>query len=147
VKERMTTNNPMQNYVTKQKMIETRKKNGSIFFKVRGGNGRPLPKEHHLLLTTLQSLGEWKAELPVVTGQGKYSGYPSCYKLDIGHPQLHIGIEIDGASHASPLQRMLDLKKENLLEKLGWKILRFKNHQITDNLNLCVEKVMYMISQ
>ncbi len=29
------------------------------------------------------------------------SGYPTCYKLDIGHQELRIGIEMDGPSHGT----------------------------------------------
>ena len=76
----------------------------------RGGNGK------------LHALGGgWVAEHPIPTKQGRHSGYPTCYKVDIANPDLMIAIEIDGSSH-----RLLSRKK---LSQLGWRVFRVSNEK------------------
>ena len=146
VKDRMQNNNPMRNTETVQKMIKTKNTNGTNVFKLRGGNGRPLPKEHQLLLDALQSLSIlWIPECAVPTKQKRDSGYPTCYKIDIGRKDLKIGIEVDGTTHDAVTQKLLDKKKTEFLATLGWQVLRFKNQEIKEDLDGCVKKIMSMI--
>lgn len=92
---------------------------------VRGGNGKPLPVPQAELL---RALGEgWEPELVVCTGMKRGSGYPSCYKIDIGNAETKIGIEVDGASHLIRIRKEQDHKKDEFLATLGWKIYRVKN--------------------
>jgi hypothetical protein len=97
---------------------------------VRGGNGRPLTEPQRLLL---KALGEgWTPELAIALG-GRMPGYPTNYKVDLGHEGLMIGIEIDGNCHHS--RRALDIKKDAMLASLGWTVLRFWNREILGWIN------------
>lgn len=100
--------------------------------KIRGGNGRPLPVPQKKLLEALGSA--WKSEVVVCTKMGRYSGYPSCYKIDIGNMDNKIGIEVDGGSHQSRERQSQDIKKVQFLKGLGWNILRITNSRA---LELC----------
>ncbi|MFZ4596337.1 MAG: endonuclease domain-containing protein [Verrucomicrobiaceae bacterium] len=86
-------------------------------------------------------------EVPVPTKQPRHSGYPTCYKLDIGNRELMIAVEVDGKSHCSIERQAQDQKKEDLLQSLGWKVLRFTNAEVIRNLNGCVQEVRSSISK
>ena len=131
-RQQMMENNPSKNPCVLQKMKDTKIKNGTlhIWSGKRGGNGQ-FTKEQMILY---RQLGEgWFLELPIKTH--RKSPYPTNYKVDIGNPFLKIAIEVDGQTHNSPKQRALDLKKTSLLEVLGWRVLRFTNRQINQNLS------------
>ncbi|MGL4543217.1 MAG: endonuclease domain-containing protein [Polymorphobacter sp.] len=49
-----------------------------------------------------------------------------------------IAIEIDGRDHGALSRRANDIKKVSLLELLGWRVLRFSNGEVLNNLNGCV---------
>ena len=109
--------------------------------KIQGGNGRG-PTIHQLALAT--ALG-WEMEVIVPTKIKKGNGYPSCYKIDIGNPILRIGIEVDGSSHMALVRQEQDKRKDLFLISLGWKVLRFKNKEVEEDLQGCVQKVLSMI--
>lgn len=89
----------------------------------RGGNGRPPTKQESILLEVLGP--NWIYNYAISLGARK-DGYPTCYKVDVGNPQLKIGIEADGRSH----NRIIDQKKDEMLTSLGWTVLRFSNQDI-----------------
>lgn len=135
--ERMKKNNPMKNAITREKVSVKLKAIGHKP-KIRGGNGQiTIPQ---LLLAT--ALG-WEIEYPVKTL--KKENYPSIYKIDIANPILKIGIEVDGSSHCALSRQAEDKKKVDLLNSLGWNILRFKNEEVLNNLSGCIDRVMSMI--
>ena len=140
--ERMKRSNPMRNPVTRAKMRTTLR---SIQWipPVRGGNGGAPSAAQMLLASTLG----WEMEVPVPTKQPRHSGYPTCYKLDIGNRELMIAVEVDGKSHCSIERQAQDRKKEALLRSLGWKVLRFTNAEVIRNLNGCVQEVRSSISK
>ena len=82
-------------------------------------------------------------EYPVKTL--KKENYPSIYKIDIANPILKIGIEVDGNSHCALSRQAEDKKKVDLLNSLGWNILRFKNEEVLNNLSGCIDRVMSLI--
>jgi very-short-patch-repair endonuclease len=89
----------------------------------------------------------WEMEVAVPTKQPRGSGYPTCYKIDIGNKTLRVGVEVDGASHFSLERQLQDRKKEELLQSLGWKVLRFSNEDVIRNLTNCVQAVRSSISK
>jgi hypothetical protein len=97
---------------------------------VQGGNGKPMPEAQKQLLAVLGD--EWVPELAVPTRMARNSGFPSCYKLDAGNPDLMIGIEADGYSHKVKVRKAQDHKKDGFLTALGWTVLRFSNQEILD---------------
>jgi hypothetical protein len=134
--KRMTERNPMRKESVREKVSSTLREMG---WKptVRCGNGTIT--EPQLLLAS--ALG-WEMEVPVRTGMGRSSGYPSCYKVDIGNTELKIAVEVDGNSHHVISRRQEDAKKDALLASLGWSVLRFWNAEVMEELEKCVRTVM-----
>jgi len=94
---------------------------------VRGGNGRALTVYQEALLLRLGD--PWEAEYTVRTGADRGFGVPTHYKLDLANPESKIGIEIDGGSHQSPDAEERDRKKDEVLQGLGWQVIRVTNQQ------------------
>lgn len=92
---------------------------------LKGGNGSELTESQSFLLSQLGP--EWVAEYPVPTEIPRGQGFPTCYKIDIANPSRKIAIEIDGRSHRLLARKKQDAKKDKLLRKLGWKVLRYSN--------------------
>jgi very-short-patch-repair endonuclease len=94
-------------------------------------------------------LGEgWEMELPILTEKVKtnFKSLPPSYKVDIGNQKLKISIEIDGKSHKLKKWKFLDKRKTEVLNSLGWKVLRFWNEEVTTNPQMCIQKIQeYMI--
>ncbi|PIP82864.1 MAG: hypothetical protein COR54_12675 [Elusimicrobia bacterium CG22_combo_CG10-13_8_21_14_all_63_91] len=139
---RMRANNPMRRRSVREKMSATLRRIGHGPLP-RGGNGRGLTKPQAALADALG----WETEFVLPTRTGRGSGYPNHYKLDIAHPGLKIAIEVDGGSHNAIERRLQDRKKEELLDSLGWKVLRFSNREVTKNLAGCVRVVTSTISK
>jgi hypothetical protein len=134
---RMKTNNPMFNPENVEKM---RQKLIGRTFLSRGGNGKITPQQE--LLWSL--LGEgWEMELPILTKNVKtlFKSLPASYKVDIGNQEMKISIEVDGNSHKSKKWKFLDKRKTNVLNSLGWKVLRFWNEEVMTNPQMCVQKI------
>lgn len=131
--ERMKVKNPMHNAETRAKMTRTQQENGKIYGWVgtRGGNGHTTSQE--LLLH--QALGQpWQLQLAIPTKKPRRTGYPTCYKVDVGNQKLKIAVEVDGVGHLSAKQKEKDRKKDTLLASLGWLVLRFPNQKIDNDL-------------
>jgi hypothetical protein len=110
----------------------------------RGGNGKPLPIPQEALMKALAEFSP-VAEYVQRTGMGRHSGYPSHYKIDIAIPQIMLAIEVDGMSHSVISRQEQDKKKEELLSSLGWKVLRFTNRRITEELTSITSKLREII--
>ena len=109
----------------------------------QGGNGRPMPLPQKILL---ELLGEaWVAEYAISLGK-RTEGYPTCYKVDLGNPSSMIAIEIDGFSHVAEKRKFLDMKKEDKLNSLGWKVLRFTNKEVLSSALEVVGKVQSLVT-
>jgi very-short-patch-repair endonuclease len=72
-------------------------------------------------------------------------GYPKNYKIDIAHPVLMIGIEVDGKSHLAKKKKQEDAQKTAYLEARGWKILRFQNKEILSSLEVVTCQIMKVV--
>ena len=142
--ERMKKFNPMFKRKNIEKMKSIKRANGTlnIWTGKRGGNGQYTQPQ--ILLAV--ALG-WEMEVAIKTGnrQNDGSGYPTCYKVDIGNKKLKIAIEIDGKRHRVKSQKALDQKKEKKLAGMKWKILRFTNEEVTEHLERCVKIVTSII--
>ena len=56
------------------------------------------------------------------------------YVVDIYCPSLRLAIEIDGQYHDNPDMTAYDKKRQNEIETLGVKVLRFKNEDVYTNI-------------
>lgn len=138
-------NNPMHNAEQRLKQRQTREKNGTLHVWIgkRGGNGSlSVPQ-----VTLHKALGRgWVVEAVIPLGGPRKKGMATSYKVDIGHPHLKIGIEVDGASHNRKPLKKLDAKKTKILESLGWRILRFQNKQVMSSLEQVTRQVRLSIA-
>jgi hypothetical protein len=141
ISKHMKQNNPMHKKSVRDKVSATLKAMG-WGPRIQGGNGRGLTEPQRRLA---EALG-WPTEFTISTNVRNHV-YPSCYKVDIANPQLMVAIEVDGNSHGALERKRQDRKKEALLTGLGWKVLRFKNREVMEDLDRCVQTVMSTISR
>ncbi len=53
--------------------------------------------------------------------------------LDFACEELKLGIELDGGQHNQERGLIYDAERTAMLEKSGWKILRFWNNEVMEN--------------
>jgi hypothetical protein len=90
------------------------------------GNGQAPPPYEDLAWVFLEPLG-FQRQYCVPSGQ---AGPP--YKLDFGHPELKIDVEIDGKQHAESRIEERDRMRDQVLASMGWRIVRIRNADITE---------------
>jgi very-short-patch-repair endonuclease len=136
--ERMNTNNPMKMRGVKKRALETKKALGILNVPppIRGGNGQPATKAEQALNSVLKK--PWVPQLTVALGDGQL---PYKYAVDIGHPTKKIAIEADGASHLSLDRRAQDQRRDARLAAIGWRVLRFRNKQILQDLDSVLQTI------
>jgi len=132
---RMLARNPMNRPDVRAKVSKALREMG---WKptVRRGNGYLTPQQQ-----ALSSALGWPMELVIATKMPRNSGYPTCYKADIGNSALKVAIEINGPSHASIARRAQDEKKTTFLRSLGWTVLSFSNAEVDADLARCARMV------
>lgn len=129
--ERMKKKNPMNMVGVVEKMLKTKENNGTlhVWKGKRGGNGQYTPEQ----LRLRKVLGsKWTLELPIRTHQKP--PYPTAYKVDIGRKKYKIAIEVDGPCHRHKKNIEKDKRKDTLLASLGWKVFRFTNAEVMNDL-------------
>ena len=108
----------------RQRHLEALAKNPINF---KGGNGQPTIPIVAAYAEVLIPL-DYVQELPIPTaGHGTEHKPPNSYKADFGHPELKIAIELDGQSHRPRERQAQDRKKTEVLEALGWKVIRVRH--------------------
>lgn len=105
----------------------------------RQGNGHlTLPQQ-----TLLEALGSpWLPEYPIKTGIRSWRSV----RPDIANPKLKIAIEVDGASHRTRKQKVIDQKKAEILSNIGWRLLRFTNEEVMSSLETVLHKINSFIT-
>lgn len=68
-------------------------------------------------------------------------GNPTHYSLDVANEALKIAVEVDGGSHVALAVRARDKRKDEFLRSRGWKVFRFTNRQVEEDLAACVRIV------
>ena len=143
--DRMKLNNPMQMPGIIEKVSAKLKGRA---FKNRGGNGQlTIPQ---LSLWRELNLPESALEYPIATSSVKhlYQHIPGCYKSDIAIPDIFLSIEVDGMSHGTTKVKALDKLKTEVLNSLGWRVVRFTNKEILENLPMVIGIIrQYMTSK
>lgn len=141
VSARMKKKNPMWLKGVKKKMIESMR--GKTFLS-RGGNGQ-LTKQQK----ALHSATGLVMEYPILTARAKgvFASLPNAYKVDLADQDLKLAIEIDGKTHKLKLWKFLDSRKTQVLNTLGWTVLRFTNEEVDRNLEDCVQMISSTISK
>ena len=68
------------------------------------------------------------------------------FVVDFYCKELMLAIEIDGDTHNSPRVEQNDRKRQNRLESLGVKFLRFDDLDVKTNIDVVIEKIEKWIS-
>lgn len=120
----------------KEKMMA--KMQGRTFLS-RGGNGALTKHQTMLHLAT-----GFEMEYPIATLPVKhlFKSVPTCYKVDLAIPEQKIAIEVDGKTHRLKKWKFLDKRKTEMLNALGWIVLRFTNEEVESNINKCVRVIL-----
>jgi hypothetical protein len=131
----MRQNNPMQDPAVREKV---RKAVSGRTFLSRGGNGQ-LTEPQKLLARRLGLPMEYVILTAPVRGQ--FPSLPKHYKVDLADPARMLAIEVDGNSHNTRKWRFLDRRKTEILNALGWSVLRFSNQRVVQNTDEVVEQI------
>jgi very-short-patch-repair endonuclease len=65
------------------------------------------------------------------------------FYLDFACEDLKLAIELDGGQHNDPVHGAHDTRRAAALHKSGWRILRFWNNEVMEN----IEGVLAVIAQ
>ena len=112
---------------------------------IRGGSGTGMTVPEKILMNLFPK-AKWNYPVPTKKSR-EITGYPHYYPIDVAFPEIKIGVEADGFSHRGLVRHKSDLRRDKLLKKLGWKILRFSNEQILNNKKGVEEQIKDIISQ
>lgn len=63
------------------------------------------------------------------------------YIVDFYCPKERLIVELDGQVHHNFVNEEYDTKRTNYLESLGFKVLRFENHLVFEQLDMVLEAV------
>ena len=125
ISKRMKANNPMRLEENREKVREAIMQNIAEGKQIAFGNARKhgngcgmTPAES----TMLELYPDAIFNLAVTVGDGQR---PYHYKIDLAWPDLKIGLELDGTSHAR--RQAADDRKVQRLSLIGWKIVRAPN--------------------
>ena len=132
---RMKANNPNQTEEWKKKMSAIM--SGRTFL-ARGGNGTVTPQQE-----AVANALDLPMEYPIPTRPVKdqFKSLPTNYKVDIADPARRLAIEIDGTSHRTKKWKFLDKRKTEVLNALGWSVLRFSNQRVDSDLPSVLEEI------
>lgn len=67
------------------------------------------------------------------------------YIVDFACHGEKIVVEIDGDTHGQEIQRRRDQKRDRYLTSRGYRVLRFWNNDVIENLDACIERVQLAI--
>ena len=63
------------------------------------------------------------------------------YVYDFSSFEKKIIIELDGSQHKEPEIQLKDKEKQEFAEKLGYKVMRFNNNEVQDNIEGVLETI------
>ena len=67
--------------------------------------------------------------------------------VDFYAPSVDLVIEVDGGQHLEPEQQRRDSLRDERLEKIGIRVLRFDNTQVLQELDAVVERIYDIVEQ
>lgn len=105
-------------------------------------------------MTTLRSderIGPWERPLYDALVAKDLSPIPQHpvhqYRLDMAIIKGEIRIDVEADGVTTHLNSRMDAERDSRLTELGWRVIRFWNHQIRDDLDYCVETVLKAIAK
>jgi very-short-patch-repair endonuclease len=63
------------------------------------------------------------------------------YIVDFYCEELRLCVEIDGPIHGRPRQKLIDRKKDAVLQAIGLRVLRFTNEDVLERMEWVAEKI------
>ena len=69
------------------------------------------------------------------------------YIIDFYCPKIKLAIEVDGETHLTEEEKEYDKKRQDKLESLGVRFLRFTNGDIYAGLDLVMEKIEKKVNE
>jgi very-short-patch-repair endonuclease len=75
----------------------------------------------------------------------EYSVFP--YFIDFAFVNQMVAIEIDGSQHLLPERKEKDDKKDNLLNELGWLVIRISEKEIKTNIKEVFNKITSILNE
>ncbi|MHA6287646.1 endonuclease domain-containing protein [Maricaulis sp. CAU 1757] len=61
--------------------------------------------------------------------------------LDFACLSARLAVEIDGPSHDTPKARQHDIVRDRILRQAGWRVIRFRNVEVLDDLDRVVREI------
>jgi hypothetical protein len=113
-------------------------------FLARGGNGKFTKQQLAVHVATGLPM---EHSIATSAAKGVFQSLPNHYKVDLADPVRMLAIEVDGRTHQTKKWKFLDKRKTEVLNFLGWSVLRFTNEEVTKNLAGCVRMVESTISK
>jgi len=132
---RMRANNPTANPEWRKRMSALM--SGRTFL-ARGGNGT-LTRQQEVVGNAINLPMEYA--IPTGPVKDQFKSLPNSYKVDIADPLRMLAIEIDGATHNTKKWRFLDKRKTEVLNALGWSVLRFSNQRVDSDLEAVLKEI------
>lgn len=96
-------------------------------FLSRGGNGALTVPQLHLAGRLALPM---EFSIPTRAVWDRFESLPNSYAVDLAFPEGKLAIEVDGKSHRLRRWKFLDRRKTEVLESLGWSVLRFWNDEV-----------------
>ena len=94
----------------------------------RGGNGQEPTEIQEIWSKRLSPMGYHREHVIKTNGHKTNHKPPLNYKADFANPKEMTVIELDGPSHRNWKSKELDKKKTEVLESLGWRVIRIKHN-------------------
>ncbi|HVY87341.1 MAG TPA: endonuclease domain-containing protein [Hyphomonadaceae bacterium] len=63
------------------------------------------------------------------------------FVLDFACIEVQLAIEVDGATHGSAKDMAYDKGRTRFIEQQGWRVVRFHNREVFENLNGVIETI------
>lgn len=137
----MRERNPMREAATVAKMASSLQ--GRTWLSQRGGRGR-LTAPQLVLAKRLALPTEFA--IPTRPVAHLFASLPNWYAVDLACPPAMLAIEVDGNTHRTKRWRYLDRRKTEVLEALGWSVLRFWNHEVLTETDRVVAEIRSCIT-
>lgn len=69
------------------------------------------------------------------------------YFADFACVKEKLVVEVDGIGHAEPHENSRDAKRTAYLESLGWRVIRFMNVEVFDEIDAVVESIWQTLTK
>jgi hypothetical protein len=140
----MQKNNPMKKPESREKVSKTLQamRHGPS---VRGGNGTGLTRCEKLLADRT-GLRPVSVGIPGWLRKGLVVA-PKSYKIDLADTKEMLAVEVDGMSHRALRRQEQDARKDSILARLGWTVVRVTNEEVLSDPDAVAERLLSMTSK